>query len=57
MDKPPTSEQIFAETIDRTEDYNTNLIMNAKQLEQKAEEDDDFDEDDFMKEYREKRLA
>jgi hypothetical protein len=32
------------------------MVMNAKQLEEKAEEDLDFDEDDFMKEYREKRM-
>jgi hypothetical protein len=30
--------------------------MNEKQLEEMAEEDPDFDEDDFMKEYRAKRL-
>ena len=30
--------------------------MNEKQLEEKAEDDLDFDEDDFMKQYREKRL-
>jgi hypothetical protein len=30
--------------------------MSEAQLEQKAEDDLDFDEDDFMKEYRQKRL-
>lgn len=56
VDKPPTSEEIFQETIDRNELYDPKLVMNAKQLEEKADDDLDFDEDDFMKEYREKRL-
>jgi len=30
--------------------------MSEKQLEEKAEDDLDFDEDDFMKEYRQKRI-
>jgi len=30
--------------------------MSEKQLEEMAEDDLDFDEDDFMKEYRQKRL-
>ena len=36
--------------------YDNKLVMNEKQLEEKAEDDLDFDEDDFMKQYREKRL-
>ena len=31
--------------------------MNNQQLEEMAEDDLDFDEDDFMKEYRAKRMA
>ena len=31
--------------------------MTEKQLEEKAEDDFDFDEDDFMKEYRAKKMA
>jgi hypothetical protein len=57
VEKEPTSEQIFEENITRNELYDPKLIMNSKQLEEKAEEDLDFDEDDFMKEYRAKRMA
>jgi len=39
------------------ERYDRKLLMNNEQLEQRAEDDIDFDEDDFMKEYREKRIA
>lgn len=37
--------------------YDPKLIMSEKQLEEMAEDDLDFDEDEFMKEYREKRIA
>jgi len=33
------------------------MVANAKQLEEMADDDLDFDEDDFMKEYRATRLA
>lgn len=36
--------------------YDPRNAMSEAQLEQKAEDDLDFDEDDFMKEYRQKRL-
>lgn len=57
VDKGPTSEQLFQETLNRNEHYDPKLIMNSKQLEEKAEDDDDFDDDDFMKEYRANRMA
>jgi hypothetical protein len=52
VEKEPTAEEIFTETITRNELYDPKLIMTEKQLEQLAEDDLDFDEDDFMKEYR-----
>jgi len=42
--------------VDLNEKYDNKLLMSEKQLEQRAEDDLDFDEDDFMKEYREKRM-
>jgi hypothetical protein len=57
VEKDPTSEQIFEENITRNELYDPKLIMNNEQLEELADEDLDFDEDDFMKEYRQKRMA
>ena len=56
VEKPPTSEEIYQESIDLNERYDKKLVMNSKQLEERAEDDLDFDEDDFMKQYREKRL-
>ena len=56
VEKPPTQEEIYQETVALNELYDNKLIMNEKQLEEKAEDDLDFDEDDFMKQYREKRL-
>jgi len=56
VDKPPTSEEIYQESVDMNERYDKKLVMNSKQLEDRAEDDPDFDEDDFMKQYREKRL-
>ena len=57
VEKPPTAEDIFVETIEATEHYDPKKLMTEKQLEEMAEDDLDFDEDDFMKEYREKRIA
>lgn len=49
VDKGPTQEEIYQETINLNELYDNKLVMNEKQLEEKAEDDLDFDEDDFMK--------
>ena len=57
VDKGPTSEDLFQENVQTTEHYDQKLVCNEKQLEEMAEDDLDFDEDDFMKEFREKRLA
>ena len=58
LPKEPTNDEIFAETTENLEVYDNKLIMNDKQLEELAEDDLDFDDDDdFMKEYRAKRLA
>ena len=53
----PTAEDVFQETVQKTEFYDPKLLMNSKQLEEKAEDDWDFDEDEFMVQYREKRMA
>ncbi len=57
VEKGPTTEEIFQESVNMNERYDYKLLMNNEQLEQKAEDDLDFDEDDFMKQYREKRIA
>jgi len=56
VDKPPTSEEIYQESVDMNERYDKKLVMNSKQLEDRAEDVPAFDEDDFMTPYREKRL-
>ena len=56
VEKPPTSEDIYQQSIALNELYDPRLAMSAKQLEDKAEDDLDFDDDDFMKQYRQKRL-
>jgi len=54
--KETPQEDIYNETVERNENYDPKLLLNEKQLEEKAEDDLDFDEDDFMKQYREKRI-
>ena len=55
--KEPDSEQVYTETVERNELYDPKLLMSNKQLEEMAEDDLDFDdEDEFMKEWREKRM-
>lgn len=50
VDKGPTEEEVWYESIDRNELYDPKLLLNDKQLEEKAEDDIDFDDDDeFMK--------
>ena len=57
VEKPPTSEQVYQESINNLEYYDNKAIMTDKQLEEKAEDDIDFDDDDeFMKEYRATRM-
>ena len=46
LPKEPTTEEIFQENIDQLEHYDNKRIMNAQQLEEKAEDDIDFDDDD-----------
>lgn len=57
VEKPPTSEEVFQENLYHAEYYDYKDKMTEKQLEEKAEDDFDFDEDDFMKEYRAKKMA
>jgi len=55
--KETPTEDIYNETIERNERYDPKLLLNDKQLEEMAEDDPDFnDEDPFMKEWREKRM-
>ena len=46
LPKEPTTEEIFTENIEQLEHYDNKKIMNAQQLEEKAEDDIDFDDDD-----------
>ena len=57
VDKGPTSEDIFYDTLDKTEAYDPKAFLNSEQLEERADDDADFDDSDFMKQYREKRMA
>jgi hypothetical protein len=57
VDRGPTSEQIFQESVTIAEKYDYKELMTEKELEEKAEDDLFFDEDDFMKDYRAKKLA
>jgi len=43
--------------VEDLEHYDKKRVMNAQQLEEMAEEDPDFDDDDFMTEYRQQRMA
>ena len=57
VEKPPSNDQVFYQEINDLEYYNPLANMNEKQLAEKAEEDLDFDDDDdFYKDYKEKRL-
>lgn len=50
VEKGPAEEDVWYENIERNEVYDPKLLMNNKQLEEKAEDDIDFDDDDeFMK--------
>ena len=45
------------QNVERNEKYDPKLLLNNEQLEEMAEDDPDFnDEDPFMKEWREKRM-
>ena len=53
-----TSEEIFNEQINMMEHYDNKQIMNDRQIEEMAEDDIDFDdEDEFMKQYKAERMA
>ena len=57
VEKEPTAEQIFDQTINNNELYDPKLAWSKKQVEEAAEDDIDFDDDDpFMKEWRAKRM-
>jgi len=50
VEKPVDEETIWTENVERNEKYDPKLLLNNKQLEEKAEDDIDFDdEDEFMK--------
>ena len=56
VEKEKDQETIYTENVTLNEHYDPKLAMTAEQLEEMAEDDLDFDEDEFMKEYREKRI-
>lgn len=49
VDKEPTAEEIYNETVEMNERYDPKLMLNNEQLEEMAEDDDDFDDSEFMK--------
>ena len=52
-EKGQTGYENFMEVTEELEVYDSKYNMNAQQLEEKAEDDIDFDDDDeFMKNYR-----
>ena len=56
VEKERSAEDIYNETVERNELYDPKLMLNNDQLEEMAEDDPDFDDDDFMKEWRKKRM-
>ena len=58
LEKVPTGMEQLTENINGLEVYDSKHVMNAQQLEEKAEDDIDFDDDDeFMQMYRQQRLT
>lgn len=55
VEKEKDEETVWTETLEMNERYDPKLLLNNKQLEEMAEDDPDFDDDDFMKQWREKR--
>ena len=57
VEKEVTAEQIYMENVTTNERYDPKLLLNNEQLEEMAEDDLDFDDEDpFMKEWRQKRM-
>jgi hypothetical protein len=52
----PTSEDVFYAQQENVESYDNWKDLNAKQLEEMVEDDYDLDDDEYMKEYRAKRM-
>jgi len=55
LPKEPTNDEIQTETMAALEHYDNRNIMNDDQMKE-LEDELGFDEDDFMKEYRAKRV-
>ena len=57
-EKVQTGYEALFETTEAMEVYDKKHIMNEKQLEEQAEDDIDFDDDDeFMQQYRAQRMT
>ena len=57
LEKGPTNDQIYEQSINELEYYDNKFVMNEKQIKEMAEDDIDFDdEDEFMKQYRARRI-
>lgn len=57
LEKGPTNDQIYEQSINELEYYDNKFVMNEKQVKEMAEDDIDFDdEDEFMKQYRARRI-
>lgn len=53
----PTSEEIFQTQQEQVEKYDNWKEMNIKQIDDAIEDDLDLEDDEYMKAYRDKRLA
>ena len=51
-----TNDEIFQEVTDGLEYYDNKAIMTNDQLAAQADDDLDFDDDEFMQDYRAKRM-
>ncbi len=53
-----SNDQVMFDQLEQLECYDKRRVMNDRQIKEMAEDDLDFDdEDDFMKEYKAKRMA
>jgi len=53
----PTSEDVFQTQQEQVEKYDNWKGLNQKQLDEAVEDDLDLEDDEFMKEYQQSRIA
>ena len=57
LPKVATNDEVQAETMAALEHYDNRNVMNEQQMKELEDEFDMDDDDDFMKQYRAKRVA